>query len=229
MSSFDILFVEDEVQTAQMVRFYLEREGFSVALAGDGPAGEAAFRREQPHLAILDIMLPGYDGLELCRRIRQQSTAPILMLTARSEDTDKAIGLGIGADDYLTKPFSPTELVARVKALLRRAYHYSEVPRSPVLGGPRLRVDPARHQVTLDGQPLVLTPTEFDLLQVLAANPGWAFTRSHLLEKVRGYDDEAGEDTITAHLSNLRHKLGADGAQLIRTVHGVGYAYQEGD
>ncbi len=235
MTSFRILLVEDESQTARMVRFYLEREGFAVDVAADGPTGEAAFRRQPPHLAILDIMLPApstgagvlFDGLELCRRIRQQSTAPILMLTARTEDTDKAIGLGIGADDYLTKPFSPTELIARVKALLRRAYQYNEPPRPALLGGPRLQLDPARRQVTLDGQPVELTPTEFELLHALMANPGWAFTRSHLLEKVWGYDDEAGEDTVTAHVSNLRRKLGPEGAPLIRTVRGVGYAYQE--
>jgi DNA-binding response OmpR family regulator len=227
MTDVQILLVEDDPQTARMVRFYLEREGWAVVVAGEGLAGEAAFQRERPHLAILDIMLPGFDGLELCRRIRQHSTLPILMLTARAEDTDKAIGLGIGADDYLTKPFSPTELVARVKALLRRAYHYSEPPRPAVLGGPRLQLDPTRRQVTLDGQPLELTPTEFDLLHILMANPGWAFARSHLLQKVWGYDDEAGEDTVTAHLSNLRRKLGPAAADLIRTVRGVGYAYQE--
>jgi DNA-binding response OmpR family regulator len=229
MTSFRILLVEDESQTAQMVRFYLEREGLAVSIASDGPAGEAAFRVEQPHLVILDLMLPGFDGLELCRRIRQTSTLPILMLTARAEDTDKAIGLGIGADDYVTKPFSPTELIARVKALLRRAYQFNEPSRPALLGGPRLQLDPARRQVALDGMPLELTPTEFDLLQVLMTNPGWAFTRSHLLETLRGYDDAAGEDSITAHLSNLRRKLGPDGAHLIRTVRGVGYAYEESD
>jgi DNA-binding response OmpR family regulator len=228
MATFRILLVEDEPQTARVVRFYLEREGFAVAVATDGLAGETVFRREQSHLAILDLMLPGpFDGLELCRRLRQQSTVPILMLTARADDTDKAIGLGIGADDYLTKPFSPTELVARVKALLRRAYQFSEPPRPAVLGGPRLRLDPARRQATLDGHTLPLTPIEFDLLQALMDNPGWAFTRGHLLEKVWGYDDKSGEDTVTAHISNLRSKLGPDGARLIRTVRGVGYAYQE--
>lgn len=235
MTAFQILLVEDDPQTARMVRFYLEREGWAVVVAGESQAGETAFQRERPHLAILDIMLPGpstgsgglFDGLELCRRIRQHATIPILMLTARAEDTDKAIGLGLGADDYLTKPFSPTELVARVKALLRRAYHYSEPPRSRLLGGPRLQLDPTRRQATLDGRPLALTPTEFDLLHVLMANPGWAFARSHLLQKVWGYDDEAGEDTVTAHLSNLRRKLGPAAADLIRTVRGVGYAYQE--
>jgi DNA-binding response OmpR family regulator len=228
MKSFLILLVEDEAPAAQMVQFYLEREGFRVLIAGDGPAGEASFQQTKPDLAILDVMLPGFDGLELCRRMRQRSNLPILMLTARAEDNDKAIGLGIGADDYLTKPFSPTELIARVKALLRRAYQFNESPRPVLVGGPRLQLDPARHQVTLDGRSLDFTATEFELLHVLMNNPGWAFTRSDLLQKVWGYDDEAGEDTVTAHMSNLRSKLGADGARLIRTIYGVGYAYQEG-
>lgn len=234
-TTFHILLVEDDRQTAQMVRFYLEQAGFALTVANSGPAGETAFRDQLPQLVILDIMLPGpvtglggpLDGLELCRRIRQQSAVPILMLTARAEDTDKAIGLGLGADDYLTKPFSPTELIARVKALLRRAYQYNDPTPPRLLGGPRLQLDPARHAVTLDEKPLDLTPIEFDLLQILLANPGWAFTRAHLLEKVWGYSDEAGEETVTAHISNLRGKLGPSGARLIRTVRGLGYAYQE--
>jgi len=228
MAPFRILVVEDELPAARMVQFYLEHEGFVVSIAGDGPAGESAFRISAPDLAVLDIMLPGFDGLELCRRIRQHSNLPVLLLTARAEDSDKAIGLGIGADDYLSKPFSPTELIARVKALLRRAYQYNEQAQPTLLGGPHLQLDPARHQVTLDGQPLDLTSTEFELLHTLMANPGWAFTRNHLLQKVWGYDDEAGEDTVTAHISNLRRKLGPQGARFVRTVHGVGYAYQEG-
>lgn len=225
--TFFILLVEDDPQTARMVHFYLERENFAVILAKDGPAGEAAFREHAPQLVVLDLMLPGFDGLELCRRIRRQSAVPILMLTARSEDTDKAIGLGIGADDYLTKPFSPIELLARVKALLRRAYQYNDPPQPEFLGGPRLRLDPARRLATLDGHPVNLTPIEFDLLHLLLANPGWAFTRAHLLEKIWGYHDEAGEETVTTHISNLRRKLEPTGAALIRTVRGVGYAYQE--
>jgi DNA-binding response OmpR family regulator len=229
MAPFRILVVEDELTAAQMVQFYLEREGFAVRIAKDGPAGDTSFQESPPDLAVLDIMLPGFDGLELCRRIRRHSNLPILMLTARAEDTDKAIGLGIGADDYLTKPFSPTELIARVKALLRRAYQYNEQARPTLLGGPHLQLDPARHQVTMDGRPLDLTTTEFELLHTLMANPGWAFTRNHLLQKVWGYDDEASEDTVTAHISNLRRKLGPQGARFVRTVHGVGYAYEEGD
>ena len=227
MQEYRILVVEDEQPAARMIGFYLEKEGFTIIYAPDGPSGEKVFLQQQPHLVVLDIMLPGFDGLELCRRIRQQSTAPILMLTARAEDTDKAIGLGIGADDYLTKPFSPMELVARIKAQLRRAYHFNEPPKTRVLGGPRLKLDPARHIVTLDESPIDLTPLEFDLLYTLMANPGWAFRRSHLLQKVWGYQDEAGEEIVTAHVSNLRRKLGPDGAGLIRTIHGLGYMYQE--
>jgi DNA-binding response OmpR family regulator len=224
---FRILLVEDEAKTAQMVRFYLEREGFTILGAIDGPSGEDTFLKKDPHMTILDIMLPGFDGLELCRRIRQKSNIPILMLTARSEDTDKAIGLGIGADDYLVKPFSPMELVARVKALLRRGYQYNEVAKLSVFGGPRLQLDIDRHQVKLDGKLLKLTTTEFDLLQVLITHPGWVFTRNHLLEKIWGYSDPDGEETVTAHISNLRRKLNDRDAQLIRTTHGKGYAYQE--
>lgn len=229
MQDYRILVVEDEAPAARMIGFYLEQEGFAIIYAPDGPSGEKVFLQQQPHLVVLDIMLPGFDGLELCRRIRQQSTAPILMLTARAEDTDKAIGLGIGADDYLTKPFSPMELVARIKAQLRRAYHFNEPPKTKVLGGPRLNLDPTRHAVTFDESPIDLTPLEFDLLSILMANPGWAFRRSHLLQKVWGYQDEAGEDTVTAHISNLRRKLGPEGADLIHTIHGVGYMYQEED
>jgi two-component system alkaline phosphatase synthesis response regulator PhoP len=211
-----------------MVRFYLERDDRTVVEAADGPSGIVAFQQYAPHLVILDVMLPGFDGLEVCRRIRQQSEVPIMMLTARVEDTDKVIGLGIGADDYLTKPFSPVELCARVKALLRRAYHYNEPMQPPVvLGGPRLLLDPARRELMLDGSVLEVTPTEFDLLKVLMTNPGWAFTRSHLLETIWGYTDEAGEEIVTAHLSNVRRKLGPHAAHLIRTVRGVGYAYEE--
>ncbi len=223
-----ILLVEDDPQTAKMVCFYLEREDFKVIVAKDGLSGEEAFGQHSPQLVLLDIMLPGIDGLELCSRIRRKSDVPILMLTARADDTDKAIGLGIGADDYLTKPFSPIELVARVKALLRRTYQYNDQPRPALLGGEHLRLDSKSRIVTLEGKPIDLTPIEFDLLHIMMANPGWTFSRSHLMEKVWGYIDGAGEETVTAHVSNLRRKLEPSGAELIRTVHGVGYAYQEG-
>lgn len=228
MSIQHLLLVEDDARTAEMVCFYLQQEGFTIATAASGPMGERCFQQEPPHLAILDIMLPGFDGLELCRRIRQHSNIPILLLTARASDVDKAIGLGVGADDYLTKPFSPTELTARVKALLRRAYHYSEPPpTAALLGGPRLQLDPARHVALLDGAPLSLTLLEFKLLEVLMRHPGWPFTRQHLLEHVWGYAEPLGEETVTVHVSNVRQKLGAEAAVFIRTIRGVGYAYEE--
>ena len=222
-----ILLVEDDPKTAEMVRFYLERENFKVIVANDGLSGEEAFRHHSPQLVLLDIMLPGIDGLELCSRIRRKSEVPILMLTARADDTDKAIGLGIGADDYLTKPFSPMELIARVKAMLRRTYLYNDQKRPALLGDNHLRLDSSSRVVELDGCAIDLTPIEFDLLHTLMANPGWAFSRNHLMEKVWGYIDGAGEETVTAHVSNLRRKLEPFGSDLIRTVHGVGYAYQE--
>jgi len=224
---FYILLVEDDPQTAEMVRFYLEKESFKVIVAKDGLAGEEAFYQHSPQLVLLDIMLPGIDGLELCSRIRRKSAVPILMLTARADDTDKAIGLGIGADDYLTKPFSPIEFISRVKALLRRAYQYNDPPRPALLGGTHLKLDPTSRTAVLDDKPIDLTFTEFDLLHVLMVNPGWVFSRSHLMEKVWGYIDGAGEETVTAHVSNLRRKLEPFGSELIRTVHGIGYAYQE--
>jgi DNA-binding response OmpR family regulator len=222
-----ILLVEDDNKTAEMVCFYLERESFKVIVAKDGITGEDAFQHYSPKLVLLDIMLPGIDGLELCSRIRRNSEVPILMLTARADDTDKAIGLGIGADDYLTKPFSPVELIARVKALLRRTYQYNEPPPPVIMGGLHIQLNPKSRNVTLDGKVIDLTPIEFDLLHTMMANPGWAFSRSHLLEKVWGYIDGAGEETVTAHVSNLRRKLEPLGSGLIRTVHGIGYAYQE--
>ena len=224
---YHILLVEDDTKTAEMVRFYLEREEFKVLVARDGISGEKAFDQHKPQLVLLDIMLPGIDGLELCSRIRRNSEVPILMLTARSDDTDKAIGLGIGADDYLTKPFSPVELVARVKAILRRTYQYNDQKEPVLLGDNHLKLDSTRRIVKLDRITIELTPLEFDILHILMANPGWAFSRNHLMEKVWGYIDGAGEETVTAHVSNLRRKLGSLGSELIRTIHGVGYAYEE--
>ncbi len=225
MNEMKLLCIEDHKPTADMIQFLLETEGFQIEAAYDGMSGEAMYKEQSPHLIILDLMLPGLDGSELCRRIRQESTVPILMLTARTEDMDKAIGLGIGADDYLTKPFSPTELTARIKALLRRSYQYNEQPQSNTLGNHRLRLDLSLRQVKVENRTIELTPTEFELLHILMSHPGWTFTRTHLLEKIWGYEDEAGEATVTTHISNLRHKLSAQGCNVIRTVRGLGYAY----
>lgn len=225
MDEIKILCIEDHEPTAEMIRFLIEKEGPKVVLAHDGPSGERLYRSEKPTLIILDLMLPGIDGYELCRRFRQDATVPILMLTARADDTDKAIGLGIGADDYLIKPFSPTELIARIKALLRRSYQYNEKPKSNILTDRCLKLDASFREVTFDNEPIDLTPTEFELLLTLMGHPGWTFTRSHLLEKIWGYDDNAGEATVTTHISNLRHKLSLRGMNVIRTVRSVGYAY----
>ena len=223
-----ILIVEDEPQAAEMLRMYLAAEGFDLVLAQDGPNGEAAFVQNKPSLVILDIMLPGFDGLELCRRIRARSIVPILMLTARTEDIHKAVGLSVGADDYITKPYSPLELTARIKAHLRRSYDYQDTSTpAKVLGGPRLLLDQQRHEVTFDGVEIELTLLEFKILETLMANPGWAFSRSHLLESIWGHDDEAGEFTVTVHVSNLRKKIETADEQFIKTVRGVGYAYLE--
>lgn len=224
-----ILIVEDEPQAAQMLQMYLESEGYTLVVAPDGPTGEQLFQASSPSLAIVDVMLPGFDGLELCRRIREKSVMPIIMLTAQAEEIQKATGLAVGADDYVTKPYSPLELMARIKAQLRRAYDYQEPTNSgpTTLGGPRLLLDSNRHSVTLDGEALSLTVLEFKILETLMTNPGWVFSRSHLLEKVWGYEEESGEETVTVHVSNLRKKLGASADSLLQTVRGIGYIYQE--
>jgi DNA-binding response OmpR family regulator len=221
-----VLIVDDEANLVELVKGYLEREGFGVVTACDGPSGVDAARSSRPDVVVLDLMLPGFDGFEVCRRLRQFTDAYVLMLTARGEEIDRIVGLEVGADDYLTKPFSPRELVARVKAMLRRprtgAQPAPEVPAALHVGP--LTIDQDRHEVELDGQPVALTPREFALLTTLAEQPGRVFTRAQLLERVWGaefYD----EHVVDVHVANLRHKL-ADtptAAQLIETVRGVGY------
>ncbi|MEM9778094.1 MAG: response regulator transcription factor [Chloroflexota bacterium] len=228
IEEYKILIVEDKKQAIEMLRVHLEGEPFQISVAYDGLAGETQFKRVAPHLVILDISLPKLNGLDLCRKIRRESNVPILMVTAKTQDVDKAIALGLGADDYLAKPYSPIELLARIKALLRRAYEYQEAETTAAaLGGPRLLLNPANHRVTLDDQEISLSPIEYEVLYVLISNPGWVFTRSHLLEKVWGYNTDNGEETVTVHVSNLRQKLGKDGSELIRTVRAVGYLYEE--
>jgi DNA-binding response OmpR family regulator len=185
-------------------------------------AGVALCDRLRPDLVVLDLMLPGLDGLEVCRRVQRDRPVPVLMLTARDEETDVLVGLGVGADDYVTKPFSPRELVARVRALLRR------VERRPAPAGEALRfgpleIDLAGRRVRLDGAVVHLTPTEFDLLTLLARRPGAVFSRDQLLAEVWGWRDGSGQRTVDSHVRGLRRKLGAD---LVRTVHGVGYALE---
>jgi DNA-binding response OmpR family regulator len=217
-----ICVIEDESVIASAVAARLRAEGFDVEVAEDGPSGVRLCDRVRPDLVVLDVMLPGMDGLEVCKRVQRDRAVPVLMLTARGEETDVLVGLGVGADDYMTKPFSPRELVARVRALLRR------VERRPAPAGDSLQVgalelDPATRRVHVGGEPVHLTPTEFDLLALLAARPGVVFTREQLLADVWGWRDGSGQRTVDSHVRGLRAKLGAG---LVRTVHGVGYALE---
>jgi DNA-binding response OmpR family regulator len=219
-----ILVVDDEAKIVRLVRSYLEQSGFTVVEANDGQTALIQARREKPDLVVLDLGLPGIDGLEVARTLRRERDTPIIMLTARIEDTDKIVGLEIGADDYMTKPFNPRELVARVRAVLRRTSG-TPAPAAEVLRAGALVLDASGHQATLDGRVLDLTPTEFELLAVLLQNPGRAFTRLELLDRVQGDAYEGYERTIDAHVKNLRAKLGDDPRHphYVQTVFGVGY------
>ncbi|MCL4535076.1 MAG: response regulator transcription factor [Bacteroidetes bacterium] len=220
-----ILLVEDEAKIARTVRLYLEQAGYQVATIQDGAQAMAAFRHERPDLVILDLMLPHVDGLEICRQIRRESGTPIIMLTARTEETDRLLGLELGSDDYITKPFSPREVAARVRAVLRRSR--GEVHPPQIVRAGALEVDLERHAAVLDGRVLELTPHEFDLLSALARQPGQVFTRLQLLEAVQGVAYEGYERSIDQHIKNLRAKLGDDARSpsYILTVFGVGYRF----
>ena len=222
-----ILVVDDEAPILELVRGYLERDGFVVATAADGPAGLEAVRATSPDVVILDVMLPGLDGIEVCRQLRTFSSAYVLMLTARGEEIDRIMGLTVGADDYLVKPFSPRELVARVKALLRRP---RTATASAVAGPAGLEIDEARRVVRVDSTTIELTTLEFDLLAVLARDPGVVIRRQALLDRVWGVDFVADDHLVDVHIANLRRKLGDDPAQprFVETVRGVGYRLREG-
>jgi DNA-binding response OmpR family regulator len=218
-----VLVVDDDPKTVASVRLYLEHAGFEVAAAADGRAALARARAAPaPDLIVLDLMLPGLDGLEVCRRLREESPVPIIMLTARSTEEDRLQGLELGADDYVVKPFSPRELAARVRTVLRRVPGSGEGP--PLVVG-SLTVDPARREVTVAGRSVALTPREFRLLEVMARAPGRAFTRAELVERAFGADSEALDRTVDVHVVNLRRKLEPDPANptRIETVFGVGY------
>ena len=216
-----ICVIEDEEAIADAVAARLRAEGFAVEVAHDGPAGIALCERLLPDLVILDLLLPGIDGLEVCRRIQRTRPLPVLMLTALDAETDMLVGLGVGADDYMTKPFSPRELVARVRALLRRVER--RPPAAEALRVGALELDPAERRVRVGGEEVALTATEFDLLAVLAARPGAVHTRDQLLAEVWGWRDGSGPRTVDSHVRGLRRKLGPG---WLRTVHGVGYALE---
>jgi len=238
-----ILVVEDEADICNLIRLHLEAEGHSVFQAFDGQAALATVAREVPHLVILDWMLPGLDGLAVCRRIRQEHLMPIIMLTARGEEVDRVLGLEVGADDYVVKPFSIRELMARVRATLRRVALDSQAP-APRAGSPGpapdapvsaavpsaplpltygpLRVDPMTHIATLDGADLDLTPKEYDLVLLFVSHPGRAFSRDFLLERLWGGDYDGFDRVVDTHIARLRKKLGPLGEQIV-PVRGVGY------
>ena len=219
-----IIVAEDERDLNTLVRRHLEDDGHKVVQAYDGAEAVLAVQRDHPDLLILDWMMPKLDGLEVCRRVRRESIVPILMLTARSEEIDRVLGLEVGADDYLVKPFGIRELMARVHALLRRVELFREAgdDAPPVLSAGPLEIDLAQHTVSVDGDSVDLTPKEFDLLALLVRNPGRAFARDYLLEKVWGYDYPGFDRTVDTHVLRLRKKLGPCGEK-IETVWGVGY------
>ena len=219
-----VLVVDDDHKLISLVRMYLEREGFPVLAAYDGPQALEMFDRHKPGFVILDLMLPKIDGVTLCRRMRETSGVPILMLTAKVEEVDKLVGLSVGADDYVTKPFSPRELVARVRAILRRSA--PAAPPSPRLARGGLVMDLERHEVSVEGREVRLTPIEYKLLQALMEFPGRVFTRDQLLAHVYAFDEAVVVDrTVDVPIGKLREKLGDDPGRprYIQTVRGVGY------
>ncbi|GGC11802.1 response regulator transcription factor [Cellulomonas carbonis] len=222
-----VLVVEDEPAIATAIAHRMAAEGWRVEVASDGPSGVSAAARLTPDVVVLDVMLPGLDGLEVCRRIQAARPVPVLMLTARDDETDLLVGLGVGADDYMTKPFSMRELVARTRALLRRVERSAQLAGAasptPALVVGDVVVDRAQRRVSRGGQDVHLTPTEFDLLVALATSPRTVLTRERLLAEVWDWVDASGTRTVDSHVKALRRKLGAD---LIRTVHGVGYAFE---
>ncbi|MBU4225469.1 MAG: response regulator transcription factor [Chloroflexi bacterium] len=221
-----ILVVDDEPSIVNLVSSYLKAEGYQVYTAADGPSGLKAARAYKPDLVVLDIMLPGMDGIELLTHLRRESNVYVIMLTARTEETDKIVGLSVGADDYVTKPFSPRELVARIKAALRRLQTGAgSVSESEVLAFRRLRIDIGARQVSVDEHPVELTAIEFDLLKALAENRGRVLTREQLLEKVWGYDYFGDTRVVDVHLGHVRQKLGDE--SFIVTVRGVGYRFED--
>lgn len=222
-----ILLVDDEPKIVKLTTDYLVKDGFRVISSGDGLDALAKINSEKPDLVILDLMLPGMDGWEVCRKVRQKSGIPIIMLTARSEETDQLIGLELGADDYITKPFSPRMLVARVKAVLRRTQGLINPP--SIIRAEGLEIDLDGHRVSLDGHPIHLTPNEFRLLAVLAQHPGQLLSREQLIDQIHGISLESFDRSIDSHIKNLRRKLEKDPNHptYILTVYGEGYRFMD--
>lgn len=239
MADTKILVVDDEPSVRKLVRSYLEKEGFQVIEAADGKRAIELAQSERPSLMVLDLMLPGIDGLEVCRTICGKNDpsggrAPsVLMVTARADEADKLVGLGMGADDYLTKPFSPRELVARVKAILRRAGPAQTAPAAeqPVLKAGPIEIDAAKHLASMDGKPLDLTAREFAILETLATDAGIVFSRERLLERVWGYEYYGDPRVVDVHMAKLRKKLEADASEprYLKTVRGIGYKFDAGE
>jgi len=220
-----ILVVDDEPKVARLARDYLEKNGFRVVTAADGQSALTTARREKPDLVILDLMLPNIDGREVCRILRRESDVPIIMLTALSEEIDQVTGLEIGADDYITKPFSPRALVARVRALLRRTR--GEVTAPSIIRAGGLEIDSEKHLVTFNSNPIKLTPNEFKLLHLLASRPGQTLTREGLLDDLHGTAFNT-DRSVDSHIKNLRKKLeAASGESMIETIYGIGYRFIE--
>ena len=222
-----ILVVDDEPKIVRLARDYLEHSGYRVVTAGDGKAALDTVRQSRPDLVVLDLNLPGIDGLEVCRRIRSDSDVPIIMLTARVEETDRLIGLEIGADDYITKPFSPRELVARTRAVLRRTG--GERRQRDIIRVDELEIDLAGHRVSRAGEPVHLTPIEFTILTTLAQQPGQTFSRGQLLDRLHGVTYDSYDRSVDSHVKNLRRKLESDPSEpvYILTVYGVGYRFSD--
>jgi DNA-binding response OmpR family regulator len=216
-----ILLVDDEPEILEICRDYLKASGYDVVTAKDGAQGLSTFRRERPDLIVLDLMLPEMDGLDVCRAVRRESNVPIIMLTARVEETDKLIGLELGADDYMTKPFSPRELVARVNVVLRRV---SGDASAEVIRVGNVLLDRAQYEVQIGKRVVTLTPTEFEIMATLMSQPSRIFSRHQLLNASHGVAFESYERAIDSHIRNLRRKLEPD--ELIFTVHGVGYKFE---
>lgn len=225
MPQYSVLLVDDDPKIAKLLRSYFEKEDFSVLTALDGTTALQLYRDKKPDILVLDLMLPGVSGLNVCRQIRKESETPILMLTARDEETDRLIGLELGADDYVSKPFSPREVVARAKAILRRSRKTPEKTEPFKIG--KFIVDTAGYTVSDEGSPVDLTPTEYRIFELLATHPGQVFTRFQLVEQIQGVAFEGYERTIDAHVKNLRRKIDDNpkDPRIIQTVYGVGYKF----